>query len=138
MVWVSAPAVIMPLALITETGARLFFTSNTILSLFAAQLLAMLLKNVPDSVCRRIFLLCLLCAAVLFGHYGRIYYDIGACKSRRDALIAETIKKGADEIVLPAYPHREYLWEPDPTSPERWVFFREFYGIPEDVDIQIR
>lgn len=136
-VWASAPAVIMPLALITETGARLFFTSNILLCLFAVQLLTLVLRNLPDSTCGRIWQMCLLCAVVLFGHYGRIYYDIGQCKFQREALIAEAVRTEADGIVLPAYPHGEYLWEPDPTSPERWGFFRDFYGIPADMDIQI-
>lgn len=69
--------------------------------------------------------------------YGRVYYAIGRCNNQRKAIIENAIKTEADTIYLPQYPHLEYLWYPNPVEPEREIFFKDFYNIPQNVSIVI-
>ena len=63
--------------------------------------------------------------------------DIGATGRERMQIIAEAIDTNAVEITLPKFPHEEYLWEPDPKSEYRKKYFRLFYGLNEDVEINL-
>ena len=70
-------------------------------------------------------------------YWGYIYTDIGATGRERMQIIAEAIDTNAVEITLPKFPHEEYLWEPDPKSEYRKKYFRLFYGLNEDVEINL-
>lgn len=134
-VWISPICVILPLAFTSELGARLFFTSNAILILFALFLLRFCLKSMPKKVwCAAI--VCTL-ACVLLIQCGTVYYAIGSCNNQRKAIIENAIKTEADTIYLPQYPHLEYLWCPNPVEPVRETFFKDFYNISQNVSIVI-
>ena len=70
-------------------------------------------------------------------YWGYIYTDIGATGRERMQIIAEAIDTNAVEITLPKFLHEEYLWEPDPKSEYRKKYFRLFYGLNEDVEINL-
>ena len=134
-VWVSPICIILPIVFTNEMGARLFFSTNSVLILFAILMLrfSFSFTSTKKKVCCAV-LVCTLACALLF-QYGTIYYSIGECKEQREKIIESALKTGADTIYLPEYPYPEYLWEPNPKEPKREVFFKEFYNIPQDVSI---
>lgn len=134
-VWISPVCIILPLAFTSELGPRLFFTSNAILILFALFLFRFCLKSMPRRVCFSA-IMCILACIFVF-QYGTVYYAIGKCNRQRNAIMQNAAISEADVIVLPQYPYLEYLWRPNPTSPHRETYFKDFYNIPQNVSIVI-
>ena len=128
----SVIAVILPLCVTTEKGPRLFFTSHVLLVLLAIMLLAFLIDRIPKRIYRCGVLCSITVAVILVAFYGKVYYEIGECKDQRNAIIAQAIESDTKVIVLPNYPHGDFLWLPNPTSESREGYFKEFYGIPQD------
>lgn len=50
-------------------------------------------------------------------------------------LAAVWVTPGANEIVLPRFPYAGYLHGATPVGEEKLMYFKEFYGIPQDVDV---
>ena len=136
VLWTCAPAVIAPLIVTTETGARLFFTSNVLIIFVTAMLFVKVVNYIPQSVLGLLQAGILIVAVCVYIHCGEIYYDIGLWKSRRDTVISRAIAADADYISLPRFPHEEYLWIPDPASEQRMIFFKQFYGIAQNVTVE--
>ena len=64
-----------------------------------------------------------------------IYAEIGSCTSRRMDQIQRARDGEVTQLYLEAYPHEIYLYKPDPKEPERVLYFKAFYGIPDNVNI---
>ena len=133
--WVSAPMLIMPLVFTTESGHRLFFTANIFIILSVVLLFTKLMGFVSNSMWKQTGIIVACITLVLFVFYGKIYSDIGACKRERENVIRQAIETRQEEVVLPAFPHSEYLHHPNPNQEYRIAFFKEFYGIPENMNI---
>lgn len=133
--WLSPVIIIAPLVVTTEYGARLFFTTNIYVILFDL----ILMKQAWDGnngVWPKVLVPTIaFVASFLFIFHGFIYVQIGECKNTRDTIIETALLDGASEISLPAYPFREYLQFPDPIDDWRIDYFKEFYGIPLDVNV---
>lgn len=133
-IWFSVPGVILPLVFTLETGERLFFTSDVFMAYFAA----LLFQELAEFVClKRIKFFLMTGTLLLMCCYGCIYHAIGTCSRERDALMAQATRENADVVMLPGYPYEEYLWAPNPAGEKRQGFFRTFYGLPQDIEIQI-
>lgn len=128
-IWLAAPLVMVPLVVINTVGERSFLMPLVFLVMFICALLAEL--NIRKSIVLSVILL------VPLFYWGYIYTDIGATGRERMQIIAEAIDTNAVEITLPKFPHEEYLWEPDPKSEYRKKYFRLFYGLNEDVEINL-
>jgi hypothetical protein len=77
-------------------------------------------------------------AAVLLGLCVRwivIYKAIGDESRVRKLQIETAIANGDNYIYFEKFPYDDYLWFPDPTGPTRIGWYKDFYGIPEDIDI---
>jgi len=131
--WASPLCLQLPLVFTSESGARLFLTSNVLLMYFAA----FLFRSCLQYLSKKQWLTCALgCISILLILYhGNIYSEIGACKQQRDEIIADAIATGADAITLPQYPHLEYLWLPNPLQEHRLRYFKGFFGLAEEVTI---
>ena len=103
--------------------------------LFAALLLREQLDTCNNKKTAGIFLVISL---LLMCFYGYIYHGIGQCKRQRDALMVQAVERNAVSLTLPNYPHGDYLWGPNPNGEQRQAFFREFYHLPEEIDIYIQ
>ena len=136
VLWACVPAVIAPLIVTTEIGPRLFFTSNVLLIFVAAMLFAKVANFMPQSILGFLQIGILITAVCLYIHCGKIYYDIGFCKSKRETIISQAIATDADYISLPQFPHGEYLWNPNPTNEQRMIFFKQFYGIAQSMTVE--
>lgn len=134
--WVSAPVLIAPLLVTGEYGQRLFFSSNVIVIFFVSILLAELLEKTSFLSIKRMGYFTMCAIVLFFSFYGRIYRDIGACKRSHETIIQQAIQSEQEEIVLPAYLHDEYLHFPYPNGTIRNVFFKDFYGIPNDTELR--
>lgn len=134
-VWISPVCIILPLVFTSELGERLFFTSNAVLILFAIYLFRFCLKSMTKKV--HLAAITGVLAGILLIYYGTVYYAIGKCNKQRNEIIKNAVTAEADTIILPQYPYPEYLWGPDPTSPNREAFFKDFYDIPQNVSIVI-
>ncbi len=135
--WLSAPAVMLPMIVVASVGWRSYLTSDLFL-LETGLLLLMKLTEEEENENFRKTAAALLAAALcaVWGYFGVVYHDIGAVRKQRSEVIAQARVGETDSILLKAFPHGEYLWGPDPEyGSERVEFFRQFYQIPENVDL---
>lgn len=76
-----------------------------------------------------------LAAAVLVFHL-RVYWVIGGCSRLRAQLIQEAVEQGAAQVILPTEGWSYcYWWGRNPQSALRADYFRQFYGLPADVEL---
>ena len=67
---------------------------------------------------------------------GIVYSDIGKVKKDRQNEIESAQKGLADLVWQKAFPHGEYLWQPDPEyEGDRIAPYRAFYRIPDDAEL---
>lgn len=133
--WLSPPILIAPLLLTTELGQRLFYTTNIAVLLFLMLVISGLMEATTALTLKRAGVLAVFIAVLLFGFYGQMYSDIGACKETREDLINEALTMGQKTIEQPGFPHDEYLHGEDPDAEWRLDYYKEFYGIPADVEL---
>lgn len=134
--WLSAPITVAPLIFISEYGQRLFFFSNTLQMVFLGLMICDCLQNGNTKSVTQLLTYFTLVAAILMCHYVKIYSDIGSCMRQRGVIIQTAQQEDMREIVLPIYPHLEYLHYPDPTGESWEVAFKQFYGIDDSVIVR--
>lgn len=127
-VWIMVPWVVAPMAAVAEYGPRMFAIPDLLMAAFAAMLLGPMVASPHRK--QMTAALALLTLALAFNR-GNVYREIRGCTQTR----LEIISGGQQTIVLPAYPHGEYLWMPDPVNPLREQYFREFYRVPENAEL---
>ncbi len=135
--FLSAPAVILPMLMVDTIGPRCFFNSNIFLTLFCATLFGHLLSKQP-SLLRDSAVFLLPPILILMIYFGKIYWDIGECTRQRAEIVARAVEDGEKSITLPTDGHSGYWWFRNPTADWRLVYFKEFYGIPENVTINFK
>lgn len=153
--WCSPCVLMIPTLFINALGPRIYFTGEMVEIYFFVQLLELLAEsfrgrkketanqlgvfsltgaNVPMAVA------CV--AMLLLGyrmlHYGRIYQEIGRANRERIQLMEQCKKEKGKELTLPCMPHKAYLWLPEPVDEGRVEYFKEFYGVEQDVEIQFQ
>lgn len=133
--WISAPLLIAPLLATTEFGMRLFFTSNIFLILFALMLVMQLTVNDSPKLEKSFLRATAIFGVLLLLYHGTVYFQIGSCKAERDAIIETSRASDVTEITMPAFPYSDYLHLPNPVSDLRLEYFKEFYGIPDYVEV---
>ena len=129
--WFSVVAVIAPLVVTSESAIRMCFPSSALLSLFALQLLGESLENVNKKTLAVSLTLAMIVLTLLCGYFGKIYYEIGIAKRERVAYIQQEVEAGSQVMLIPQYPHTEFIWRPNPLYDLRFYYFKEFYGIPQ-------
>ena len=135
IIWLSAPMLIAPLVVTTESGSRLYFNSNLFLILIALILLGYAMPGFASAFSVRVERAIAVTAVVLLIFHGFIYAQIGSCKQARNTKIAETLANEHAEVILPAFPFTDYLHKPDPSNDDRVDYFKEFYGIPQHINV---
>lgn len=133
--WICVAAVIAPLVVTSQTGIRMCFPSSALLNLFALQLLGLLLENANKKALALGLAATLVMSVLLCGHFAKVYYAIGEAKRERVAYINQEVEAGSGVILIPRYPYTEYIWRPNPINDLRVYYFKEFYGIPQDVSL---
>ena len=136
--WVSAPAIVAPMAAVTGLGGRSFFPCFVFLSLFCAALADAVWASLPRQWLRRLGVGALsLLLAFAFLRLALVYLDIGRAERVRQAQYALARSGQLQRLELASYPHgMQYLSSPTPARDGPYLgFFREFYRIPEEVEI---
>lgn len=143
--WFLIPLVIFPMVAINTVGPRSYFTPTCFLVLFFCIVLNSVLNlessshilsiTTKDHYIKKIKIISLLFLCVICIFRGNVYYKIGKINKVRYTTIKNAIAHNEKEIYLPKYPHKEYLWCPEPTSKERVYFFKEFYKLPQDSNL---
>lgn len=138
-VWLSAPAIVAPLAVTFTDGGRMYFAPYVLELEFLLLLCEPLTERLSDKSGRAATALigaalCLLCV-----NFALVYREIGIVDRERQAIIAAA--QPGETILLPEYPHEQYNWVTDPPSaewytPEYMDYFKAFYGIPEEVEVE--
>lgn len=101
----------LPLLVVSPIGPRCLYWSYVCLVISAGNLLSALpLGLLPRRPVRGTALG--LAAGVLAFHLA-LFLPIHALEGERLAALEEAVAQGRREVVLPAYPHGEYLWEGD-------------------------
>ncbi len=131
IVWISSFAVMIPMVIVNENGARVFLTSNILLILFIAMLIDKTLSSLPTFSINIIGLTLALILALVCYRWSIIYSAIGTVNYQRLKLIEEAKEENAQSISLPNYPYEDYLWFPY----LRKETLKEFYGLPEEIEI---
>lgn len=133
--WVSAPLVVLPMAAVNTVGPRTFYTPLFFISLVILTVSAALISAAPVKLRRVLAGLSAAALAALVLRFSVVYGAIGRVKAERQQLISAALDAGADEVVLPRFPYAGYLHGATPVGEEKLMYFKEFYGIPQDVDV---
>lgn len=136
--WISSAFVVVPLALIVEKGERLYLTSYMLMAITGVELLSYIIKQYSANKNTLLIIICGMTLGVLFVCRGAIYTDI--LKTTIDNADKIDVVRETDETTLyiDDYEHEEYLWGASPVNEEREQYFKEFYHIPDDVDVIIQ
>ena len=135
VLWLSPFMVIAPMLAVNTVGPRSYYTAYVCLIAFGATVLAFLLAGAKKKTA---YMISAFIAAVLLGLCVRwivIYKAIGDESRVRKLQIETAIANGDNYIYFEKFPYDDYLWFPDPTGPTRIGWYKDFYGIPEDIDI---
>ncbi|MGL6104543.1 DUF6056 family protein [Romboutsia sp.] len=134
MVYGSAFAVAMPLIVANPIGPRCFFASYIFMAIAVIQLLIYLLNStefefsfITPILGGSLVMLCVF--------YASIFIDIGAAEKARVETINNAVANGEKSISMYKLPYPNYYWTTIPPD-EHWAsFFKEFYDIPQDVEL---
>ena len=125
----AAVGLLAPFALLRDSGARCAFLSAVVLMVLGASLLS----DLPWSPLLQGAALVGLAAGLVFHLHA--YAAIGRSEAIRQDQMAQAVAQGADQVVLPtegwAYC---YCWQRNP-SQMRADYFRQFYGLPADMEL---
>lgn len=120
----------IPFAVVQENGPRCHYCSGVLLLLLGLSLWEDCNWNTWQTVAAGL----LMSAAVLF--HLQIYQVVGGCNALRLQLLQEAVEQGADSLVLPTESRRYYYtWGHNPESDWRAVSYRNFYGVPAEMEL---
>lgn len=125
----SALAAAAPLAFVSPIGPRCFFVSYVFLLLAATQFLSpagLWQRFCAGALAAGVFIACLC-----------IYLPIYRTAQIREAAIARAMDLRQTQIVLPSFPHTEYLWDADTQKLCRTFYYEtpgdiEFLFVPQE------
>ncbi|MBQ8600639.1 MAG: hypothetical protein IJ407_04580 [Clostridia bacterium] len=120
--------VVAPLAVVTETGERLFLLPFLLTALALLDAAAPLLNK------KGLLSGCALLVCILMLRYGFIYHQVERSSRLRQELVAAAVEQGADSVILPTERWRIW-WGRNPQTERYMECYREFYGIPQELTL---
>ena len=135
--WLSVPAIVVPLLVTNTTGqaARCLLTPAVVLIEFCMVLIADAGPSLNSGVKKGLSGLLVLLLLASAGEKLVVSYANGQLMRERAELVRSAREGTADRLEFPDFPYLEYLWVTEPLGERQIEFFREFYQIPEDVEI---
>ena len=125
-----AAMMMAPFAVVDEMGPRCCYLSQVLMVVLGADLL----REVPWRRALTGAAALMLAAAAAF--HVRAYSVIGACEHTRQQLREQATAQNAPSLSLPTETWRYgYSWGRDPQSAGRAEYYRQFYGLPEDIEL---
>lgn len=134
VLYLSAAVVSIPLLTANPIGARCFYVSY----LFQSLALLKLLKHIAGMQAVDLYYptwIAGLSAAVLCVICVRMFSVIGAENRNRSEYIQTAVEQGADTVTLPILPYSEYTWTTVPQTADWERYFKDFYGIPQEMEL---
>lgn len=127
----SVPAAMLPLVVADEIGPRLEFLPYVFFMCLAV-------CSMPEPERRSAkacaFAASLTALALCAVFYSGIYAQIRFVTVDRMRAVAYAVGRGDSRVLMKKDPTR-YWWGRNPVSDERVAYFKEFYGIPEDMEV---
>lgn len=137
MIYGSSLALAMPLVIANPIGPRCFFASYIFMVITALQLLLYLVNwynfNLSNFTTVIAGILVTICA-----FYASIFIDVGISERSRVEIINNAVKNGEKSITLHYLPYSDYYWTTVPPNDHWAKFFKEFYHIPQDVQLYFK
>lgn len=134
ILYVSSCVMSAPLMAADPVGARCFYVSY----LFQAMALLKITKYLLGTQTADLYYpmwIAGCAAAVLCVVYVRMFSLIGATDRTRAELIRTAVEQEAESVTLPLLPYPEYTWTTSPST-EHWArYFKDFYGIPQEMGL---
>ena len=137
MIYGSSLALAMPLIIANPIGARCFFASYIFMVITVLELLIYVLNdsNFELSLITGVMASVLVMICVF---YGSIFIDVGISEKWRVKNINSAVNNGDKYIPLHRLPYEDYYWTTVPPN-EHWArFFKDFYNIPMDVELNFK
>jgi len=126
----AALVLVAPFSAISGYGPRCCYPSLACLLLLAL----LLVRDIPLSLWHKIGI-GLFCLGVLLYHL-YVYSVIGRCEALRASLLREAVEQGAQSVTMPMESASTYYMRNlCPATAERAGYFRQFYGLPEDLQL---
>lgn len=129
MLLLSVPAVLLPLAVTTEFGPRLCYLPYMMLVAVGVCAMPTLSARFEQTIGAVFTVVLTVCVVFYIG----IYTQIFSVTIDRAVAVSTAVESGASEVVMKKDPYK-YWWGRN-CGKERIVFFKEFYGIPENVTV---
>lgn len=127
----SVPAALLPLVVADEIGPRLEFLPYVFFMYLAV-------CSMPEperrSARASAFAASLTALALCAVFYTGIYAQIRSVTVDRMRAVACAVERGDSRVLMRKDPTK-YWWGRNPVSEERLAYFKEFYGIPEDMEV---
>lgn len=137
--WLSPLMIISPMIIIQNVGPRSFYSTDLCYIMLASVLLGLIIHTLKET---RVFLssmVAICCFVVLLASTNLvlIYKPIGDCIREREQIIEKAIEEGSNQITMPDFPNKEYVWTYDPNKKKPWQSndFKEFFNIPSEIDV---
>lgn len=134
MIYGSGFAVAMPLIIANPIGARCIFASYIFFIISTLQLLVYLLNNSNIKLQSFSFsMMGILTMICIF--YSSIFIDVGIAEKTRIETINNAVSNGEKSITLYRLPYEDYYWITVPPDKHWESYYKEFYNIPQDVEL---
>ncbi len=135
MIYGSSWAVAMPLIVANPIGPRCFFASYIFMVIATIEILIYVLNNSSFEFNQLTFamssILIMICA-----FYASIFIDVGIADRTRIETINNAVSNGDNTITLYRLPYEDYYWTTVPPDTHWESFFKEFYNIPIDIELE--
>ena len=131
--YVSVPATLAPLLIVTPIGSRCEFAAYVLMICLAADMYSLTkaatVKKVQLPVRRVLVSVTAFSMLFLFGVFGTVtFYN-----QRRVSRAREELKTGAETITVENLPFAQYVWTPNPIKDTVWeTRFKLFYGLGDE------
>ena len=136
VLWIIPFIIIAPMIMINTVGPRSYYTTDICFILFGGMIFSYIAckKQIYIVV---LSILSFISVTISGTRWIKIYRPIGYQSRERERIIETAVSNGDNQITFSKYPYGDYLWVPDPSQkdPQRVAYFKEFYHIPEYVDI---
>ena len=135
--WLSVPGIILPLLATNTTSdsSRCLLTPAVFLIVFCLMLITDADKIRNAVLIKGINVLLVVLLLVSAGKLIVVSYENGLVMREREALVRSAKEGKAYYLDFPDFPHLDYLWVTEPLGDRQKGFFRAFYQIPDDVEI---
>ena len=118
--WLLALAAAAPLLVVRPIGSRCLYLSYLFLLIVCGILLKDLFAERKPASVLLLPAAALLCA--VFGFYFSRFLPIHAAEQARIAAIEAAMDAGEAQVVIPAFPYQDYLWNPDVSIGKQYYY----------------